>query len=261
MSSVTASFQVPPPPPPRSLRIRGWVALGLVVAGAGLMRLRFEGILVHGPSMEPTLRSGDLLLLDRRAYRHRNPAREDLVIVRNREGRMVKRVVGLPGETVEVRRSLLYINGAPAWTEHPVLPGYLDIGRGRLGPGRYAVLGDNRSLSPEETVHAVVGSDAILGRVIARWSWRDWRGRWFGQPREGPRPRETPARWVGGTDPGIRRPAGPEEGMRLRFPCLGETGEVPGRGNPGRWREPPTPPLGLAAAKAGRRHFTSFVSS
>lgn len=245
----------------RLVRLRIWAGLGLAVSVLGVARLRFEGILVNGPSMEPTLCTGDLLLLDRRAFAHRPPAREDLVIVRHRDGRMVKRIVGLPGETVEVRRSVLFINDAPLPSLHPVLPGYLDIGRGRLGPDRYAVLGDNRSLSPEETVHAVVGREAILGRVVAGWSWREWRGRWFGAPRESVSPRAVPPERVRESLPGPRLRSGPGDLAGLRFPRPGETGEVPGRGNPGRWREPPTPLLCLTAPGAGGRTFTSFVSS
>ncbi len=145
----------------RPARRRLAVAAGIaLLAGVGVARTRFEPILVAGQSMEPTLHSGDLLLLDRRAFAATPPARNDLVIVRHRGGRIVKRIVGLPGERIEVRKSRLFVNDQPTRAEHGILPGYLDIGRGQLLSGRYAVLGDNRSLTPEETNSLRVFLDA-----------------------------------------------------------------------------------------------------
>ncbi len=172
--------------PPLRARLRGrlvpWLLiltlLG-IVAGA---RTRFQCFLVVGDSMEPTLRNGDLLIVDRAAYRGVAPVRDDIVVVRYRGEPMVKRVVGLPGEDVEVRASRLTIDGRTVRAGHGILTGHLDIGRGHLAADRYAVLGDNRSMSPEETVHAVVGTEAMAVRVVGRVSWHDRQAGWMSSP-------------------------------------------------------------------------------
>jgi signal peptidase I len=161
--------------------VPGILVLALLGILAGV-RTRFQCFLVVGDSMEPTLRAGDVLIVDRAAYRGATPVRDDIVVVRYRGEPMVKRVVGLPGEEVEVRASRLYIDGRTVPTGHGILTGYLDIGRGHLASDRYAVLGDNRSMSPEETVHAVVGTEAMTGRVIGRISWRDRQAGWVINP-------------------------------------------------------------------------------
>lgn len=156
------------------------LALGLVTFLA-VGRMRYQGIVVAGSSMEPTLHNGDFLLLDRGAYRTQPPRRDDLVIVWRHGERIVKRVVGLPGETVEVRRGVLYVDGRRLPSSHPEQPGFLEILRGHLVGDRYAVLGDNRSMTAEETVHAVVGPQDIAGRVVAWFSWRTGRIGAFGE--------------------------------------------------------------------------------
>ena len=157
-------------------RRRLGLVAALLVAGLGVwLRGHFQSVLVVGHSMEPSLLPGDLLILDRQAYRDASPARDDVVVVWHHGERMVKRVVGLPGEEVEVRQSQLFVDEHAVPATHAMLAGYLDIGRGFLASDRYAVLGDNRSLSPAETVHAVVGPEAIAGRVVVRLSWREGR--------------------------------------------------------------------------------------
>lgn len=145
-------------------------SLALVVLGAGSLiglRLHFQLVLVSGSSMQPTLQDGDLLILDRQAYRDgATPRRGDVVVVRRSHEYLVKRIVGLPGETVEVSSGMVLVNGIRQTPGHPVLAGSLDIGRGRLASERFAVLGDNRSLPLSEVVHAVVSPEQIVGRVI-----------------------------------------------------------------------------------------------
>lgn len=152
----------------RSRRVA--LALALSALGAlGLAGLRshFQLVLVAGSSMQPTLEDGDLLLLDRQAYQHGvTPQRGDVVVVRRAHEYLVKRIVGLPGETVEVASGIVLVNGVREAPGHPLLAGSLDIGRGRLASQRFAVLGDNRSLPLSEIVHAVVSPEDIVGRVV-----------------------------------------------------------------------------------------------
>ncbi len=131
-----------------------------------LFHSRFSLVLSLGESMRPTLGSRELLLVDRAAYRHTDPRRGEIVVARHLGGWIIKRVVGLPGETVEVHQGRLLISELPCQEGYRLLPGSLSIGPGKLQPDRYALLGDNRNMLAEETIHAVVAQDQILGRVV-----------------------------------------------------------------------------------------------
>jgi signal peptidase I len=147
-----------------------WRLLALLIALLGVfglfpLRQRFQLTLVLGYSMRPTLRTGDLLLVDRSAYASAQPQRGETVIVRVDHHFMVKRVVGLPGEEIEVAEGTVFVNGCALTEEHGIIPGSLSIAKGRLAPGKYAVLGDNRSAWPTRGVHAILRKDEMLGRA------------------------------------------------------------------------------------------------
>jgi signal peptidase I len=148
----------------RNALLAGMLLIGLILC----LRSRFELVVVAGESMRPTLRQGGLLILNRHAYATADPRRGDIVVAAHQGDFIVKRVVGLPGEEVEVRMGVLYINGMPFAERHSIVPGPLTIAKGRLLAGRFALLGDNRSTS--EVVHAVEPKDKIAGKVIFAFS-------------------------------------------------------------------------------------------
>lgn len=145
---------------------RLWLLLASVFGPLLAWRAHFGLCLVMGESMLPNLRSGDLLLVNKRAYRSSAPARGDVVVARDRGELIIKRVVGLPGEEVELRRGELHIDRLPFGEDYAVEPGELSLRNGRLFDNKYALLGDNRSLPVSLAVHAVVTKDQILGRVV-----------------------------------------------------------------------------------------------
>ena len=118
--------------------------------------------------MQPTLRSGDLLLVDKRAYRDVDPLRGDIVVARHGSEQWVKRIVGLPGEEIELKDGALLVNGHRVVEAHDVTPGPLEITKGRLFSGKFALLGDYRSVWPRKGVHGIVSKEDIVGKVILR---------------------------------------------------------------------------------------------
>jgi len=82
---------------------------------------------------------------------------------------ILKRIVGLPGEEVEVRKGTLYINGAALAEKHAVEPGSLDVGRGRLFDGDFATLGDNRAIPSVLAIHPILSAHDIVGKVVLGW--------------------------------------------------------------------------------------------
>jgi signal peptidase I len=151
---------------PHSVRFLGSALLLMVCLF--LLQGRFRLVLVVGDSMQPTLEHGDLLLVSKRAYDQRDPLRGDLVVAWCHGELVVKRVVGLPGEVLEIVDGRLYVNHQFVVEDHAVQGSSLDIGRGKLASGRFALLGDNRGLLDRVTVSAIVSKDDMLGEVLYR---------------------------------------------------------------------------------------------
>ena len=116
--------------------------------------------------MLPTLKPGDVLLVDKRAYKQVEPERGDIVVARHAGDLIVKRVVGLPGEEVEVKQGRLYVNGERVKENHAICPGYLYVGKGKTLPEDFATLGDNRTIPPTAAVHPIITKADILGKVV-----------------------------------------------------------------------------------------------
>jgi signal peptidase I len=124
---------------------------------------------VAGDSMRPTLRPGDRLLVDRFTLRLRPPRRGELVVALPKlrpELWIVKRVVGLPGESVELRGDLLSINGHPL-AEPYLANGAAQIGRfsWQLGRSEYLLLGDNRAESDDSRLYGPFPRCRLRGPV------------------------------------------------------------------------------------------------
>ena len=117
--------------------------------------------------MVDTLRSGDVVLVTRFDYRIGTPDRGDVVECSfpGRSGTYIKRVIGLPGDTVEIIDSRVYVNGAPL--SEPYASGSSEDYAVRLGEDEYLVLGDNRSQSYDSRAADMgfIGRDNLLGRV------------------------------------------------------------------------------------------------
>ncbi|MFO1502050.1 MAG: signal peptidase I [Verrucomicrobiota bacterium] len=142
------------------LPLVGLLAL-LLVAHA-----RYRFAFVQGESMLPSLASGDLLIVDKTAYRAADPARGDVVVALSGRDLIVKRVVGLPGEQLELKAGHMFVNGLPVAERYPLQSGLLYIAPGKLRTGRFAVIGDNRTLAPTQVASCVVTRECIVGKVL-----------------------------------------------------------------------------------------------
>lgn len=125
--------------------------------------------------MKPGFLPGDLLLVSRAAYVDVQPARGDVVVVNEPAegaGRFLKRLVGLPGETVSFDEGLLLIDGErlvePYLNGLPAVVG-LDNSQWTLGSGKYFVLGDNRAQSIDSREFGPVRAEDILGKAWFRY--------------------------------------------------------------------------------------------
>jgi signal peptidase I len=121
-------------------------------------------VLVVGESMQPTLKPGQLLLVDKYAYQNAQPCRGDIVLARYAGELIIKRIVALPGEEVEVQKGTLYIDGVTKRESYPIQEGSLDVAKGKLFDGDFATLGDNRAIPSVLAIHPIISKPDIVGR-------------------------------------------------------------------------------------------------
>lgn len=149
--------------------LRGVIWIAVFALICILLRLFvFHLVRIEGSSMEDTLCSGEIALVTSFDYRFgAKPARGDVVECRfpGRVDTYVKRVIGLPGETVELREGKTYIDGAAV--SEPYVFSIAEDYSISLGEDEYLVLGDNRCESYDSRAADMgpIGKEDILGRV------------------------------------------------------------------------------------------------
>ena len=132
---------------------------------------------VNGDSMEPTLSDGDNLIMDKLTYHFRDPERYEVIIFpcpTKPEVFYIKRVIGLPGETVQIKDGSVYINGELLETDVYGIVDETEAGIANepitIGEDEYFVLGDNRPISQDSRYETVglISRDEIEGRAFFR---------------------------------------------------------------------------------------------
>ena len=157
----------------------GWIIYILIIIGLTYLIITYVGqrTRVSGSSMETTLSDGDNLIVDKISYRFRDPKRYDIIVFpyKYEENTFyIKRIIGLPGETVQVKDGYTYINGKkltsdiygrevmdePGIAEEPI----------KLGSDEYFVLGDNRNHSQDsrDPYVGVLKRSDLMGRAFVR---------------------------------------------------------------------------------------------
>ena len=130
-----------------------------------------QATIVYGRSMEPNLFEAQRLIIDKISYRFRSPQRNDIVVINMpiMDEMLVKRVVGLPGETVEIHNGIVSIDGRELNEAFPHNLSEYDAPKVTLGPLQYFVLGDNRGNSNDSRSFGSVQREFIIGRVWMRY--------------------------------------------------------------------------------------------
>ncbi|MEK9135176.1 MAG: signal peptidase I [Patescibacteria group bacterium] len=136
----------------------------------------FQPFFVKGQSMDPTFENGDYLIVDELSYKFRAPARGEVIVFKypnDPSQRYIKRIIGLPGETVEIQAGKIIIFRADkniTLDEKYLPPNDLTLGdtKAVLGAKDYFVLGDNRLASSDSRRWGSLPRDNIIGRVILR---------------------------------------------------------------------------------------------
>jgi signal peptidase I len=152
------------------------IALIAFVIVAPIRYFLFQPFIVKGESMSPTFESGDYLIVDEISYRFSDPQRGDVIVFnypKDLTQRFIKRVIGLPGETINVANGEVQVikDGKTTVLEEKYLPADLKtIGEIKitLGQDEYYVLGDNRNYSYDSRAWGVVPRKDIIGKAFLR---------------------------------------------------------------------------------------------
>ena len=156
----------------------GWLIYIIIIVGLSLLIITFVGqrTKVSGHSMETTLSDGDNLIVDKISYRFRSPKRFEIIVFPfkyEQNTYYIKRIIGLPGETVQIMDGYVYINGElldenygnelmedPGIAAEPIT----------LGEDEYFVLGDNRNHSSDSRDPSVgiLHRSELMGRAWIR---------------------------------------------------------------------------------------------
>lgn len=136
-----------------------------------------QPFIVRGASMEPTFLNGEYLIVDQLAYRFEEPARGDVIIMRYPKDPsmfFIKRIIGLPNETVEILGSRVVVdrpNAAPLSLDESFIPKerlQSEYGVYELGPDEYFVMGDNRIESSDSRSWGALPKKDVVGRALVR---------------------------------------------------------------------------------------------
>ncbi|MDE3111114.1 MAG: signal peptidase I [Acidobacteriota bacterium] len=177
--NYTSSPDAPVNPPPSQLRreLRNWtrdlaIALGLAIV---VMIFLYQPVKVEGNSMNPLLSDQERIFINKFVYHFEPIDRGDVVVFwypLDRSKSFIKRVVALPGETIQIRAGDVYID-AQKLPDQYVPPGYLDgsnYGPLKVPPDQYFVMGDHRDSSNDSRVFGPVPRSLIYGKaVFAYW--------------------------------------------------------------------------------------------
>ena len=150
----------------------------LCVLGAVWLVITFVGqrTEVEGASMENTLHNGDNLIVDKLSYRFHDPERFDIIVFPFQfqdNTYYIKRIIGLPGETVTIRDGKVYINDSTDPLRDDFCPETPvgDFGPYEVPEGCYFMLGDNRNVSKDSRywLNPYVEKDKIIGKAFLRY--------------------------------------------------------------------------------------------
>jgi signal peptidase I len=157
------------------------IALAIVIP---VRMLLFQPFMVKGSSMEPNYHSSDYLIIDELSYKLREPQRGEVIVFQyplNPSVRYIKRIIGLPGETIEIKNGEVFVSRAGGEANKVDESLYLSVKVQEewkntnysslvLKQNEYFVMGDNRNYSSDSRRWGILPFKNITGRVLLRLS-------------------------------------------------------------------------------------------
>jgi signal peptidase I len=145
-----------------------------VLLAFGIRTFVAEARYIPSGSMLPTLEVNDRLIIDKVSYDFTDPHRGDIVIFRppdslHTDDVFIKRVIGLPGDTIEVKHGNVLVNGEPQQESYIAAKPDYQYGPVTVPDDAYLVLGDNRNNSFDSHYWGFVPQDHVIGRAVFRF--------------------------------------------------------------------------------------------
>ncbi len=155
------------------------IAIFLVMAVIIVLPIRLfvaQPFVVDGESMHPTFENGDYLIVDELSYHFHEPHRGDVIVFRypgNPKVFYIKRVIGLPGETITITRGVRHHHEGRQLDPHSFRAVRRERGcyitqSTHIGPGQLFVMGDNRPKSSDSRVWGLLPEQNVMGRALVR---------------------------------------------------------------------------------------------
>ena len=142
------------------------------------VRFTVQSYHIEGQSMQPGLVNNEYVVVNKVAYLLQGPARGDVIVFhypRDTNLDFIKRVIGLPGDTIRIDSSHVWVNGVQLkepYISAPVNPSAMEW---KVPPGQYFVLGDNRPVSDDSRYWGYVPKSYIVGEAsIVYWPFSNW---------------------------------------------------------------------------------------
>ncbi len=152
--------------------------LVLAIAIFFLIQAAVQSSVVVFSSMEPNLHPGQRLLISKVVYKFHEPERGDVIVFpnpNNADEDYIKRIVGLPGETIEIKDGVVYINGLKLDEPYIKDPPSHPFPEQKIPEDNYFVLGDNRNNSTDSRTGWTVPLESIVGKAwISTWPPSEW---------------------------------------------------------------------------------------
>ena len=138
-----------------------------------LIRFAVQNFRIEGFSMEPNFHDGQFLFVNKLVYMLHSPERGDVIVFvppTNNTRDFIKRVIGLPGDKVEIVNGKVVINGVDLDETYPLNVASYSMATVIVPPGEYFVLGDNRNYSSDSHSWGTVSGDKIIGKAwVSYW--------------------------------------------------------------------------------------------
>ena len=155
------------------------ITLFLAVIIFFVLQATVQSFVVIGSSMEPNLQEGERLIVNKFVYNMHRPERGDIIVFNppnNQKTDYVKRIIGLPGETVEVKDGAVYINGQRLSEPYVKNTPKYTVSPQKIPNNEYFVLGDNRNNSNDSHNGWTVDEESIIGKTwISIWPPTEWK--------------------------------------------------------------------------------------
>jgi signal peptidase I len=150
------------------------VLIGAIYALVNLATVRF---FIDGPSMQPNFHAGEFLVVSRLSYLMGEPEKGDVVVfnapgARPDDPPLIKRLIGMPGDTVEIRDTQVYVNGAlldEPYINEPCSQSMCRDAAWELGSNEYFFMGDNRNNSRDSRRFGPVVREQVVGEALVRY--------------------------------------------------------------------------------------------